>query len=263
MSATNSTSIQKFAGIPLKLYTSAFSIEGLQFGVDNLRYDVHFSPGFIKATRGMAIQLFGKFSSVTDLPGFDSSFNWYRGEEEYKGLCREVMMDAVKRAKLDDQYQVQYLALAAIASVFREAVEDRYKACIQHINNQIWRQEMAYNHERVKELRDGVQNITRNRETLIQYANRSLFQYLAEAQKETINDLHTLHFGEEGLLPDDFFANPLLHAENPAADAFMMSEYVLLGSRREDINQYETLLTALGEFLAGLADRPSRPIDPE
>ncbi len=263
MSATNSTSIQKFAGIPLKLYTSAFSIEGLQFGVDNLRYDVHFSPGFIKATRGMAIQLFGKFSSVTDLPGFDSSFNWYRGEEEYKGLCREVMMDAVKRAKLDDQYQVQYLALAAIASVFREAVEDRYKACIQHINNQIWRQEMAYNHERVKELRDGVQNITRNRETLIQYANRSLFQYLAEAQKETINDLHTLHFGEEGLLPDDFFANPLLHAENPAADAFMMSEYVLLGSRREDINQYETLLTALGEFLAGLASQPASPDAPD
>ncbi len=263
MSATNSTSIQKFAGIPLKLYTSAFSIEGLQFGVDNLRYDVHFSPGFIKATRGMAIQLFGKFSSVTDLPGFDSSFNWYRGEEEYKGLCREVMMDAVKRAKLDDQYQVQYLALAAIASVFREAVEDRYKACIQHINNQIWRQEMAYNHERVKELRDGVQNITRNRETLIQYANRSLFQYLAEAQKETINDLHTLHFGEEGLLPDDFFANPLLHAENPAADAFMMSEYVLLGSRREDINQYETLLTALGEFLAGLAGQPASPDAPD
>ncbi|MDJ0721394.1 MAG: hypothetical protein QNJ04_07180 [Desulfobacterales bacterium] len=263
MPATQSTSIQRFAGIPLKLYASTFSVEGLQFGIDNLRYDVHFSPGFIKAARRMAIQLFGKFSSVTDLPGFDSGFNWYRGEDEFKGLCRDLMMDAVKRAKVDNQYRVQYLAMAAVAAVFREAVEDRHKACIQHLNNQIWRQEMAYNHERVKELRDGLQNITRNRETLVQYANRSLFQYLAEAQHETINDLHKLHFGPVGLLPDDFLANPLLHAENPTAEAFMMGEYVLLGSRREDVNQYEALQAALGEFLAGLADGPSRPIDPE
>ncbi len=263
MPASNPTSTQRFAGIPLKLYTSAFSIEGLQFGIDNLRYDVHFSPGFLKATRHMVIQLFGKFSSVPDLPGFESSFNWYRGEDEYKGLCRDIMMDAVKRAKMDGQHQVQYLAMAAIASTFREAAEDRYKACIQHINNQIWRQEMAYNHERVKELRDALQNITRHREALIQYANRSLFKYLAEAQRETINDLHTLHFGEEGLLSDDFFANPLLHAENPAADAFMMDAYVLLGSRREDNNQYEAILTALGEFFSGLADNPLSPAEPE
>ncbi len=263
MPATQLTSIQRFAGIPLKLYVSAFSVEGLQFGIDNLRYDVHFSPGFIKAARRMAIQLFGKFSSVADLPGFESSFNWYRGEDEFKGLCRDLMMDAVKRAKVDNQHRVQYLAMAAVASVFREAVEDRYKACIQHLNNQIWRQEMAYNHERVKELRDGLQNITRNRETLVQYANRSLFQYLSAAQQETINDLHKLHFGTVGLLPDDFLANPLLHAETPTAENFLMGEYVLLGSRREDINQYEGLQAAMGEFLAGLAGKPSRPIDPE
>jgi hypothetical protein len=263
MPASNSNSIQKFAGIPLKLYTSAFSIERLQFGVDNLRYDVNFSQGFSKATRRMAIQLIGKFSSVTDLPGFESNFNWYRADEEYKSLCREIMMDGVKRAKMDGEYQVQYLAMAAIAAVFREAVDDRCKACIQHINNQIWRQEMAYNHERVKELRDGLQNITRNRETIIQYANRALFRYLDEVQQETINDLHTLHFGKTGLLPEDFFANPLLHSENPAAEGFMMGEYVLLGSRREDANQYETLLVALGEFLSVLAGHPMPPAAPE
>jgi hypothetical protein len=252
MLASNTIPIHKFAGIPLKLYRSTFSMEGLQFGVDNLRYDVHFSQGFIKATRRMAIQLIGKFSSVTDLPGFESSFNWYRGEDEYKSLCREIMLDAIKRAKIDGQYQVQHLAMAAIAAVFREAVSDRYKACIQHLNNQIWRQEMAYNHERVKELSDGLQNITRNRETLIQSSNQALFDYFSDVRKETIDNLHTLHFGEVGLLPDDFFANPLLHAENPAAEDFMMAEYVLLGSRREDANQYETLLTALAEFLVDL-----------
>jgi hypothetical protein len=257
MLAINSTVIRKFEGIPLRLYVSAFALEGLQFGIDNLRYDVHFSPGFIKATRRMAIQLIGKFSTVTDLPDFESSFNWYRGEDEYKGLCREILMDAVKRAKMDGQYQVQHLALASIAAVFREAIKDRHKACIQHLNNQIWRQEMAYNHERVKELRDGLQNITRNRESLFRSTSSALFQYLSEVRRETIDNLHALHFGEEGLLPGDFFANPLLHAENPAAEEFMMGAYVLLGSRREDANRYETLLAALGEFLADLGSDAS------
>ena len=261
MPAPNSPPIQKFAGIPLKLYTSVFGVERLQFGVDNLRYDVHFSPAFIKATGRMAIQLIGKYSSITDLPGFQPGFNWSRASEEYKGLCREIMMDAVKRAKMDGEYQVQHLAMAAMVSVFREAADDRCKACIQHLNNQIWRQEMAYNHERVKELRDGLQYITRNRETIIQNTNRSLFHYLAEVRQETIDELHRLHFSEEGLLPDDFFANPLLHAENPAADGFMMGEYVLLGSRREDANRYETLLSAVNEFLSGLGGRPMPPED--
>ena len=261
MPASNSTPIQKFAGIPLKLYTSVFGVERLQFGIDNLRYDVHFSPAFIKATGRMVIQLIGKYSSITDLPGFQPGFNWSRASEEYKGLCREIMMDAVKRAKMDGEYQVQHLAMAAMVSVFREAADDRCKACIQHLNNQIWRQEMAYNHERVKELRDGLQNITRNRETIIQNTNRSLFHYLAEVRQETIDELHRLHFSEEGLLPDDFFANPLLHAENPAADGFMMGEYVLLGSRREDANRYETLLSAVNEFLSGLGGRPMPPED--
>ncbi len=255
MPASNSTSIQKFAGIPLKRYRSIFGIERLQYGIDNLRYDVHFSPGFIKSTGRIAIQLIGKYSAVTDLPGFQPGFNWSRAGEEYKRLCREIMMDAVKRAKMDGEHQVQHLAMAAMAAVFREAADDRCKACIQHLNNQIWRQEMAYNHDRVKELRDGLQNITRNRETIVQNTNRSLFLYLAEVRQETIDELHRLHFGEEGLLPDDFFANPLLHAENPAADSFMMGEYVLLGSRREDTNRYETLLAAMNEFLSGLAGR--------
>jgi hypothetical protein len=65
-----------------------------------------------------------------------------------------------------------------------------------------------------------------------------------------MNELYTLHFSSEALLPEDFFANPLLHAENPSSDDFLMTEYVLLGSRREDVNRYEIFLRALNDFLA-------------
>lgn len=250
MTLSESLQPQKFAGIPLKPYRHTFDLNRLKLGVDNLRYDLHLSPGFVKAVRRMALQLIGRLSGVADLPDFENGFNWYRGEKEFKGLCRDLITDALKRAKLDNEYQVLFLAKTAIAVSFKEAVNDRYKACLQHVHNQIWRQEMAYNQEAVKHLQEALQILTRTRETTIRNANARLFQYLTEVLQESMNELYTLHFGPEALLPEDFFANPLLHTENPHNDGFLMGEYVLLGSRREDVNQYEAFLSALNDFLA-------------
>ena len=250
MTLSESLQPKKFAGIPLKPYGHTFDLNRLKLGVDNLRYDLHLSPGFVKAVRRMALQLIGRLSGVADLPDYENGYNWYRGEKEFKGLCRDLITDALKRAKLDNEYQVLYLAKTAIAVSFKEAVNDRYKACLQHVHNQIWRQEMAYNHEEVKHLQEALQILTRTRDTTIRNANARLFQYLTEVLQESLNELYALHFGPDALLPEDFFANPLLHTENPHNDGFLMGEYVLLGSRREDVNQYEAFLSALNDFLA-------------
>jgi hypothetical protein len=260
MSQSDALEPKKFAGIPLKPYRHGFGLNRLKLGVDNLRYDLHLSPGFIKATRRMALQLIGRISGVSDLPDYENGFNWYRGEKEFKGLCRDIMSDAVKQAKLDNEYQILFLVKTAIAVTMKEAVNDRYKACLQHINNLIWRQEMAYNHDQVKHLQEALQILTRNRDTTVRSANAGLFRYITEVLQEGLNDLYTLHFGPESLLPEDFFANPLLHTENPTHDSFLMAEYVLLGSRREDVNQYDAFLEALNDFLARRDGRPEEDL---
>ena len=256
MPDTDPVQPKKFAGIPLKPYQHRFGLGRLKLGVDNLRYDIHLSPGFIKATRRMALQLIGRISGVSDLPDFENGFNWYRGEKEFKGLCHDLLADAIKQARMDNEYQVLFLAKAAMAVTFKDAVNDRYKACLQHVNNQIWHQEMAYNHDQVKHLQESLQILTRSRETTARSANARLFRYLTDVLQEKMNNLYTLHFGPEALLPEDFFTNPLLHTENPTHDTFLMGEYVLLGSRREDVNQYEAFLNAINEFLAGQDGQP-------
>ena len=228
MTVSESLQPKKFAGIPLKPYRHAFGLNRLKLGVDNLRYDLHLSPGFVRAARRMALQLIGRISGVSDLPDYENGYNWYRGEKEFKGLCRDIISDALKRAKLDNEYQVLFLAQTAIVATFKEAVNDRYKACLQHVNNQIWRQEMAYNHDQVKHLQEALQILTRTRDATVRNVNARLFGYLSEVLQESMNELQTLHFGPESLLPEDFFANPLLHTENPNSDSFLMAEYVLL-----------------------------------
>ena len=184
MSAPDPLEPKKFAGIPLKPYRHGFALNRLKLGVDNLRYDLHLSPGFIKAARRMALQLIGRISGVSDLPDYENGFNWYRGEKEFKGLCRDIIADAVKRAKMDNECQVLFLAKTAITVTLKEAVNDRYKACLQHVNNQIWRQEMAYHHDQVKHLQESLQILTRNRDATVRSANARLFRYISEVLQE-------------------------------------------------------------------------------
>jgi hypothetical protein len=133
------------------------------------------------------------------------------------------------------------------------------------VNNQIWRQEIAYNQNQVKHLQEALQILTRNRDTITRNANARLFRYLTDVLQDSMNELYALHFGPEALLPEDFFTNPLLHAEPLTNDSFLMTEYVLLGSRREDVNQYEAFLGALNDFLAGRDGQPEMvpPKEPE
>jgi hypothetical protein len=247
--------------IHLGEYDHRFGIDRLAFGVDNLRYDVHLSPGFVKATRKIVIHLVARASGVTDLPDFSEAFSWSSGESEFRGLCRDILTSAVKRARRDNEIQVLFLAEAALIAVFREAVLDRYKACIQHLNGRIWNEEMAYNHDKAVELQEHLQNLTRQREAIVRSVNRGLLRYLSDTLvKDGANELFALHFGPDPVLPDDFFTNPLLHAENPEQDEFMLEEYVLLGSRQEDANRYETILATLRPFFAALEGPSPDPV---
>lgn len=52
------------------------------------------------------------------------------------------------------------------------------------------------------------------------------------------------------ILPGTFFNNPALHVNNPADDFFLIEEYVLLGKRARDPDNYENVKTLIYDLLA-------------
>jgi hypothetical protein len=72
---------------------------------------------------------------------------------------------------------------------------------------------------------------------------------LLEVQQESIAEMRESILGPETILPEDIFSNPIIHAENPFEDLFMMEKYVLIGHRFEDPDSYENLLLLIRKLL--------------
>lgn len=243
----------------LEAYRHRFSLSRLRHGIDNVRYDVQISPALTKAARQITIQLISKMSGALQLPGFNPRFNWQQEENRFRQLCRAVLEDAVNRGKIENEPQVLYLALAAITTIFKQTVDDRYNSCLQHVKHLIWRSEVNYNHEAAVQLQEDLLNLSRNRGRIFRRVNQRLFQYLSATLRKGVNALYTIHFDESDVLPDAFFDNPLLHEEDPSQDELMIREYLLIGHRREDVHHYEAFLAVIRDVFRRLTADSERP----
>lgn len=239
----------------LEVYRHGFSLDRLRFGIDNLRHDVRISPRLAAAAGRMTTHLIAKMSGGASLPEIESDFNWRREERQFTELCRTLLEDAVNRAKVEGEPQVLYLALTATASLFEDALEERYNRSLESVKHLIWRLEVNYRHEESVRLKDDLLRLTRQRERIFAGVRRRLYRHLSDALREGVNDLFAIHFGEERILPDGFFENPLLQQDDPAPAKFMIREYALIGHRQEDIHRYEVFLEALRAVLERVADK--------
>ena len=79
-------------------YSAHFSLNRIMPGVDNFHYDVHLSPIFRETASRLIFHLILKSSGADyDL---ENEFDWTSGRNEFKQLCCDVMLEAVKRAKI-------------------------------------------------------------------------------------------------------------------------------------------------------------------
>jgi len=78
---------------PVK-YSAYFSLNRIMPGVDNFHYDVHLSPLFCESVAKIIFHLILKISGTDE--DLDIGFDWVKEREEFKHLCHDIMLDAVK-----------------------------------------------------------------------------------------------------------------------------------------------------------------------
>src|SRR5210317_2668094 len=90
-------------------YSAHFSLNRIMPGVDNFHYDVYLSPVLTESVSRIIFHLIIKASGADDDIGIE--FDGLKDREEFKHLCHDIMLEAVKRAKLGDgEIQIDYLA---------------------------------------------------------------------------------------------------------------------------------------------------------
>ena len=230
-------------------------------GVDNFRYDVHLSPVFCESVSKIIMHLVIKVAEAEEDIGVE--FDWNKEKEEFKKLCKDLMLDAVKRAKLGDEgIQIDYLAQVAVTKYLIQEISNQFEELLIRLNNQVWEYESTDDAELVLQtlsLKDRVLAIRHKKSIIITLASKEIFQYLLEAQKP-LQERREANYGAGSLLKDDLFTNPILHIDRQRDDYFMLEQYVLLGNRIDDPDRYETLLALLKELLGRIRINPAKDI---
>ena len=241
---------------PLKNSNVSFSLNRLTRGVDNIRYDVRLSPDFCKAVSKIVVQVIAAHTQSEEIPNLDRASSLSRERDEFKRLCCEIMTNAVNKAKLRRDIQIDYLLQTAIVKVLLEEIRSQYEKLVMHIKNVIRENEISRNQEGVIQFKKELSDIMENRKAILHKVGSELFQYLIEVQNEKLKEMRESNFGDKAVLPDHIFSNPILHAEDLSDGFFMLNEYdILLGRRVEDPDRYDTLVSFIRDILIQIDEK--------
>ena len=226
--------------------------------MDNVRYDVHLSPDFCDSASNIVFHLIARHSRTENFLGLNKSLTWSRQRDEFKQLYREVMVDAINKAKLDSEVQIDFLAQTAVVKMLIGEIRSHFDTLLKQYRSAIRKAESS-DHKypgEAQQLKGKLAEIMQSREPVIRNVSSELFQYLAEVQREELREMREANFGTEAILPDDLLSNPMLFAEDYHSDSFVIEEYdVLIGRRLDDPDQYEALVLLISGLLSKL-DRP-------
>jgi hypothetical protein len=235
----------------LKRYQVTHSLNRLVLGVDNIHFDAHISPRVYSALKQTAFLVIIKHCRA------EYFFKDYKREsceiekETLKRVCTDVLLDGINRANSAAEVQIDFLGQAALAKLFLEEIKEQYKKLVAHFEPIVRTYQLSQRRDQNEGflIKDKLADIKLHQDKIIRLAGEELFQLLADINVKNLRNLRETHFSVSDILPDNFFINPILHTKNPADDFFLIEEYVLLGQRAEDPDNYYSIKRIINELL--------------
>lgn len=237
--------------LTLKTYSADCSLSNLSPGVDNIHTDVHLSPAFCESAKKVVRQLFFKHTKVKKFLDDDIDSSLVIEKDEFKRLCRDVLLAAVNKAKSDAEIQIDLLAQISMVKWLIAEVRYQYKKFMEDLNNFARKHELSSkeglsNYIKIKEK---ISDIQQNKKSILLHVGSDLFRLLIEVQQNDVKEMREAIWGAGSDLPDDVLSNPILHVEDPFDDYFMTEKYVLMGHRFEDPDNYQSYLFLTRSFI--------------
>jgi hypothetical protein len=242
---SHSQKLPSLSDFSLKSYTVDFSLDRLVPGVDNIRHDVLISPIFSNATRKIAGQLLARHAGVEKSSAECQQGGWAKEIDSYKQLFKEVMCDALNKAKARRDPHIEFLAQAAVVKMLLSDIRSQFDHLVGMLKKSVRKSELAFHNDWTEspKLKDKMQLILQDREAIMQRVGLEICGFWAEVDRKELQTMREAIFGFHVPFFADVLETSILHAQNPDNEFFTLSEYdVALGRRLEDPDKYETLL---------------------
>ncbi|MFP4474618.1 MAG: hypothetical protein ACLFOY_03605 [Desulfatibacillaceae bacterium] len=241
----------RLSDFPLRAYPAQLSMSALVRGVDNVRHDVHISPGFLTAACNLALALIANHGGVSRMLFLTGEVELSKKRLEFKRLFSQIMAASVDKARMHRQVQVDYLAQVASIKLVQTEITRQWQGVLNQLRSQVRERETGGERQMAEalRLREEYARLILAKQDVLRETGRDMFSAMAEVQESDMREMRHAIFGRERTLSPDFFQNPMIYVENRADPVFMMEEYVLLGHRTEDNYRYDNLLETLRDIL--------------
>lgn len=236
------TKVPSLKPLNLQRYLVNFSLNRLASGVDNIHLDVYISTQVLNSLKRTAFLLMFKHSQTEEyLTAYKEEY-CNNEKKDLKHLCTDILRDGISRAKSESEVQIDFLGQAALVKMFLEEIKNKYEKLIIHFEGIIRASELSYRPDQFVsfKIKEKLTEIKLNQNRIVRLVGEELFQLLADVNA-SLRNIRESNFPPQDILPDNFFINPTLHMDNTADDFFLIEEYVLLGQRSEDTDNYESV----------------------
>jgi class 3 adenylate cyclase len=239
--------LPSLSAFPLSIYVVDFNLDHLTLGVDNIRHDVLLSPAFVSATRKIISGLIERHAGLDRAKNVKraAKVNWGKEVEAYKGLYKEMMRDALNKAKGGRRIQIQNLVQAAVLKMLLEEIKTQFDLLIGRLKKNARTSDLATHNDLAEAtiLKEKVQRIGQAREEIRQRVGLEICAMWGEVEIADITTMREAIFGPRTPFFAILLTNPLPHVEQSENEMFMLAEYDLaLGRRVEDPDKYDRLL---------------------
>lgn len=246
------SSLPSLKQLPLKCYLSKFSFSRLVFGVDNIHIDVHVSSQVHAVIKRAVSASMIKHSRAENF--FDDNKKESRENEKQalKHVCTDILLEGINRAKSESEVQIDFLGQVSLAKMFLEEIKNEYRNLIAKFEILIRTFELSRQYDQYEwlKMKDKLTEIKHNQKLIVRLVGEELFQIISDIHGKSLKNIREAVFSSDDILPDNFFINPTLHADNVADDFLLMDAYVLLGQRSDEPDNYSNLKALIDDLLS-------------
>jgi hypothetical protein len=235
----------------VKFYQTSYSLSRLPSGVDNVHLDVYISPQIYNALKKTAFLLIVKHSGTEIFIKEYKRDSCEIEKEALRRVCNDVLLDGINKAKINAEVQIDFLAQTALVKLFTEEIKAQYKNLMARLEPLVRIYQLSERHDQndVFVIKEKISEIKLRYNQIIRLVGNELFELLADINTRKLANMRETHFLPDEILPGYFLTNPLLNSNNPNDDFFLIEEYVLMGQRSVDVDNYKSVKLALYELL--------------
>ncbi len=98
-------------------------------------------------------------------------------------------------------------------------------------------------------MKEKLTEIKHNQKRIVRLAGEELFQVLADVHTKNLKNIRESNFPAEYILPDNFFVNPALHADDVADEFLLADAYVLFCQQSDEPDTYSRLKSIIDDLI--------------